>query len=263
MRNDTGIEDKSEIFIVWCMLLPVYSLSPWWPVFLLVSHTNIQTLHDIADLLSTWTSLCTHPSICVYSVCWTHPENGSYPLSYTLMSPSPPPPLWQCSLSMMKPLLVPLWNPCVGMTLRVLCVLCLCVCYSGWPPQPFVPIDFADADGERSSKGGSGWACGGSGGWQPGPLAYGGKRRGRRSGQWGLKLGSTLLSSFAEGQAGLLDVWARNGRPQSPRPSTGLPERPPTAPQLQRKCEWLAWSLISDLFDLYANCQPSYLFLSG
>lgn len=175
----------------------------------------------------------------------------------------PPPPLWQCSLSMMKPLLVPLWNPCVGMTLRVLCVLCLCVCYSGWPPQPFVPIDFADADGERSSKGGSGWACGGSGGWQPGPLAYGGKRRGRRSGQWGLKLGSTLLSSFAEGQAGLLDVWARNGRPQSPRPSTGLPERPPTAPQLQRKCEWLAWSLISDLFDLYANCQPSYLFLSG
>lgn len=91
MRNDTGIEDKSEIFIVWCMLLPVYSLSPWWPVFLLVSHTNIQTLHDIADLLSTWTSLCTHPSICVYSVCWTHPENGSYPLSYTLMSPSPPP----------------------------------------------------------------------------------------------------------------------------------------------------------------------------
>lgn len=85
-------------------------------------------------------------------------------------------------------------------------VFYVCVCVILADPHPFVPVDFADADGERSSKRGSGWACGGSGGWQHGPLAHRGKRRGRRSGQWGLKLGSTLLSSSAEGQTGLLDV---------------------------------------------------------
>lgn len=128
------------LLLIVIVFFPLFSKIYRWPVFYVILHTNTQALHNHTDLRNT----SVHTPIHLW---WRYALNSPWDwLLSTLMhsntsipTDNPRTPLWRCSFSMMKPLLVPISSSCVGTTLRVLGVLCLCVsvCVRFWlTPTP-------------------------------------------------------------------------------------------------------------------------------